>query len=909
MKFISKYLLIVFLLNSFSLFSQNEGNVWYFGKNAGADFNTPFVQALTDGQFNGHGGSATISDLNGNLLFYTNGVSVWNANHTVMPNGFGLLGHPSATQSSVIVPKPGSSNIYYVFTNDVYTSNNGLHYSEVDMSLNGGLGDVTANKNILLVSSTAEKLTATRHSNQTGFWVITHGRGDNSFYSFPITNTGVGTAVISNIGISHINGDPNSDESVGQMKASPDGTKLAVATSAGGNTIEIFDFSNISGIVSNPLTISSSIYANPYGVEFSADGTKLYASTTNNNKVFQFNLQAGSSSAIIASSTLVVESASTNIGALQLAPDSRIYFARYLNEYLGVIDNPNAIPSNLVYVDDGLYLGGQLSRRGLPNFIQSYFNNPRFTYDNLCLGDSTYFYISDLTNVLSVLWNFDDPVSGANNTSTLTNPYHIFSTAGDFHVKLIRYFTGYSDTVTQLVTIHPLPSVNLGSSLIKVCDGSDTVLFAGVGFESYLWQNGSSTPTLTVSAPGIYSVTVTDDFGCQNSDDVTIATLFSPFIDLGNDTIICEESNLLISAYFEDANYMWGPGIGNVSSSIFISDPGTYYVTVSNKCGQFLDTITLDIYPTISFSLGEDIQMCTGDSITLDPGDLGVSYLWSDGSTNQSIEVFTSGIYFLDAFHDNTNCIVASDTVQVNVLDLPVLTVNGDSIGCFGDQAKLLAEGDFITTYQWSSGESTSQISVSSSGTYYVTASNICASVSDSLSVQIFSLPTAQIIPDTAIFTGDSIQLWVDGNLLWDYLWSPDYAINSISITEPVVFPESTTTYSVLVTDTNSCVNNYYVTISVSDKPLPEIIWYNSFSPNGDGVNDFWVIDNIEDYENSMLEIFNRDGNKVFSAKNYQNDWDGKYHDKDVPAHTYFFILDPGVEGVEIIKGHVTIIR
>ncbi|WP_103919377.1 hypothetical protein, partial [Candidatus Venteria ishoeyi] len=334
--------LLLFLLAFQISWGQSESNNWYFGKNAGLNFSGPSPTALTGGMVNAQGGSATISDSNGNLLFYTNGMTVWNKNHNPMPNGSGLLGHASATQNSIIIPKPGSPNIYFVFTNDKSDGTEGLRYSEVDISLAGGLGDVTTNKNLQVVDSTAEKLTATYHANETDVWVITHGRNNDSFHAVLVSSLGVGTAVVSNTGTQHSGVAPNNSVLEGQMKVSPNGTKIALATPANGYTFEIFDFNNTSGAVSNAITISGPTYDTPYGVEFSPDGTKLYCSTTNNNKVYQFNMQAGSGAAIIASGQLVITSASTNIGGMQIGPDSKIYLGRYNNNYVGVINFPNS---------------------------------------------------------------------------------------------------------------------------------------------------------------------------------------------------------------------------------------------------------------------------------------------------------------------------------------------------------------------------------------------------------------------------------------------------------------------------------------------------------------------------------------------------------------------------------------
>lgn len=129
--------LLLLLVISFC-FAQNEANIWYFGNKAGMDFNNGSPVALTDGQMNTNEGCATISNAAGQLLFYTDGTTVWDRNHQPMPNGTGLLGDFSSTQSAIIIPKPNSSTIYYVFTCTDYANTNGIKYSEVDMSLNGG---------------------------------------------------------------------------------------------------------------------------------------------------------------------------------------------------------------------------------------------------------------------------------------------------------------------------------------------------------------------------------------------------------------------------------------------------------------------------------------------------------------------------------------------------------------------------------------------------------------------------------------------------------------------------------------------------------------------------------------------------------------------------------------------------
>ena len=176
-----KCIILILISTIFCAFAQNEGNIWYFGENAGLDFNSGTPVALTDGMLNTLEGCAVISDNNGDLLFYTDGMTVYNKNHTIMPNGVGLLGNNSSTQSAIIVKKPGSANVYYIFTVDGHTgAQGGLSYSEVDMTLNGGFGDINATKNILLIPQTSEKVTAIEHQNSSDFWIVISLR----YYSF-----------------------------------------------------------------------------------------------------------------------------------------------------------------------------------------------------------------------------------------------------------------------------------------------------------------------------------------------------------------------------------------------------------------------------------------------------------------------------------------------------------------------------------------------------------------------------------------------------------------------------------------------------------------------------------------------------------------------------------------------------
>src|ERR1039458_4318412 len=222
--------------------AQKQYDVWYFGDRAGLDFNSGTPISIAGGQINTIEGCASIcDDKTGAILFYTDGDTVWNRNNQVMPNGTGLLGNFSSTQSAMIIGDPSSDNRYYLFTCDqggYIGPNKGVNYSIVDMTLDGGLGDITT-KNVHLLDSATEKITAVRQPNSCNSWVIAHKFNSNAFYVWEVNDTGIVlTPVNSNVGVVQTG---SVDETIGYLVSSQDGTRLALALEVSG-TIEILDF-------------------------------------------------------------------------------------------------------------------------------------------------------------------------------------------------------------------------------------------------------------------------------------------------------------------------------------------------------------------------------------------------------------------------------------------------------------------------------------------------------------------------------------------------------------------------------------------------------------------------------------------------------------------------------------------
>ncbi len=389
-----KTIFIFYIFISIFSFAQKQGNIWYFGDHAGLDFNSGSPIALTNGEiYDGSDqseGTSVISDSSGALLFYTNGQKIWNRNHIIMPNGDSLLGNYSSTQAALIIPQPGSSRYFYVFTTDAFQHNleNGFRYSIVDICLDNGLGDVIQNKkNIKLLDTVAEKLTAVRCNNGIDYWVIVHKYLSDAFYAFQLGSNGIIDTVVTHIGSIHQGycGNPSSSiNAMGSMKASPNGSKLAIVSAQQCNNIsELFDFNKTTGVLSNLIKLrTDSVAIGLYGVSFSPNNSKLYiTSWINHDRIYQYDLTSGNSTTITNSKSVITfHNGGPWYMAMQLGSDGKLYIAERGQSYMGVINFPDLNGVSCNYQDSAVSLNGKTNVLGLPNFIDL------FDYSNTTYG-------------------------------------------------------------------------------------------------------------------------------------------------------------------------------------------------------------------------------------------------------------------------------------------------------------------------------------------------------------------------------------------------------------------------------------------------------------------------------------------------------------------------------------------
>jgi gliding motility-associated-like protein len=416
--------------------AQKEASNWYFGDNAGVKFNldTGTVSAVSDGRLATEEGCTSISDSNGNLQFYTDGRTVYNANHTIMQNGSGLKGDASSTQSAIIIPKPNDPNIYYIFTVDsdsIDGSDFGFNFYEVDMTLAGGLGAVVTGSETQLINNTSEKLSAVLKDCETGnIWVITFANANgssnanNTFYAYEVTDAGVITTPVTSPA------DISTTEARGYLKFSPDGTKLVSSNVANG--LILYDFDKELGTVTFNQFISINFNSpsgspqHSYGVEFSPNNELLYVTTffsdggniNDPNSQYGGLLQYDLTVTSINASQKIIDERQTYRGGLQLGPDGKIYRAmsdtyNNGNPFLSVVNDPNKRGAACNYQHNAIALTND-SRQGLPPFITSFFsesidiikNGTSTTNLRLCTGD-TYILTADDIPDATYTWTFD----------------------------------------------------------------------------------------------------------------------------------------------------------------------------------------------------------------------------------------------------------------------------------------------------------------------------------------------------------------------------------------------------------------------------------------------------------------------------------------------------------------------
>jgi len=597
------FLLIYLFSFVLSATGQGENNIWVFGDSCGLDFNTipptPFVvPGLSSVE-----GVASVSDEYGKLLFYTDGYEIWNQNFSIMPSSVPIGTNGGEISQVNITRQPGSKTAFFIFFPEDYsfkfTNPKGFRYSTVNTSLAGNLGDVVINNQFLFKTST-QKVISVPFQNGAERWIVTHDYDTNLFRSYKLHCGGIDTNFITScVGSIHGGSGQGGGEVQGYMKVSPNNKLIALAVPSL-HLIEIFQFDQQTGILSNSLSLPQGANRFPYCVEFSPNSKMLFFvdNIVTKGRIFQYDLSNYNMTAVSATfDSITVPGQILNSPVnLQLGPDELIYVVRRIAPFISAIASPDSQIQKVIFIDTiAIWSNGSAGTYDLPHL--HFIPDLQMGLQMGCNNDSICFMA--ISNCLpdSFIWNFGDPASGTFDTSSNDTTWHIYQNPGQYVVTLISYRSCESDTSVDTITIGP-PILAIPDTVM--CDAIGVTLDAGNPGMEYLWSTGDTTQSIFIGNPGNYSVSVTDSNGCIAFDTALVSLDIPASANYGFDTSGCPSVQFSDSSSGNPLAWKWYFGDGDSSN---VQSPAHTYagngkypvmLIVSDDCGN--DTLTDTLY-------------------------------------------------------------------------------------------------------------------------------------------------------------------------------------------------------------------------------------------------------------------------------------------------------------------------
>jgi len=475
-----------------------------------------------------------------------------------------------------------------------------------------------------------------------------------------------------------------------------------------------------------------------------------------------------------------------------------------------------------------------------------------------------------------------------------TNSSLLVDSSGTYALTISSSGCSFADTIN---VTYPGIQINLGNDTI-LCQG-DSILVTASGSpgSTYLWHDGSIVQSYSIGQSGIYSVTESNS-GCTVTDSIIVGYDLLMPIELGNDTILCEPSPIILDASsVVGASYLWHDG--SVGSMFTVLTSGVFSVIVTSGVCVFNDTINVSFSPFNQINLGGDTVLCAENTIALNAGVVGGSFLWNDGSTDSVLNVTHSGIYSVQV---QIGICTLVDTVEVTIDDLQPVNLGADTVICAGLAFQLNADSIGGNTYVWQDGSSDSVLSVGAAGVYWVNVSNLECSYSDTIEIFSDSAINIGFGSDTILCVGETIQIGQNA-IGASYLWQD-------GSTNPYFDVTGSGTYTLDVV--SACGSSSSDTIKIElINCACEIFIPNAFTPNSDAKNENFYPTATCDFVRYEFLIFDRWGEKIFESIDITESWDGKYKNKNVPVGVYIYVLNYSWEiGIDKqFKGHVSVIR
>lgn len=955
------FIVAVLFLTYTCAFSQKEANFWYFGNNAGIDFSSGTPTVLTNGKLKTDEGCSSISDKDGNLLFYSDGISVWTKNHELMKYSNGSLannleGNPSSTQSGLIVPKPKDPNIYYIFTvgtNYVGTSgtlpvNPGFNYYTVDISKGNGGEIINGPVNLSDGKDLAwsEKVTAVQGKNCNEIWALSIVRG--TFYAYKISENGVDTTpVLSSVFYTL-------RDKRGYLKVSPDGTKIALADYAAGTNsankfvlgssqLMLFNFNANTGKISGGTSLLNiQTDGAPYGVEFSQQSSKLYTSTHDglNNKVFQFDLTAKN----IAESKYLINQRVGYRGALQLAPNAKIYATvpeSYFvgGNFLDVIENPDDEATKVSYSQNAVNLNGKTNTQGLPPFIQSFFapvnivfskTNEILDQTNQILCNQQSYTIQPQQSEANATYTWFKDEKEIAKTKDLTISEKNFG-SGLYEVK-IKSLSNCKKTYTGKVTISfkPKPTINKIPPYVQ-CDFDENPIdgFTNFNLSSKEQELVSDLTDITIE---FFEITDTD---FKNPLNKTIyknksAKNQSVVVRATNNKTKCYDTQVLdlqvkpsgLTSYKDEYSCELDKN-SSATSAKFSESTNTTIYDFSNKTKQIIS----ESNGVLSESTHIFQYYKTPEDASLQNNEIKPPYK-NHLFTNNSVvyvRISNKGANACEA--------IGSFKIFINKMPIPlgnpnemILCVSNPILNPQPNTIELNANtGTDTDTYKWYLNgivipNVTSAIhKANKAGEYkveayrnYPNSANICMGYN---SFYVKESNKALVVNTTSEDDPNnpekkSITITING------IGNYQYALNSTDISD---FRKGTENLSFTFTNVSPGANNVYIRdengCGISKpKKISTIYFQKHFSPNGDGHLDTWKVLGLSEsnYKVVKINIFNRFGKLLKQINNKTNvGWSGIYNGKLLPSNDYWYNVELVDEKGKVFTktGHFSLLR
>ena len=894
-----------------------QDEVWYFGgywtnpsSSAGIEFNGGSITSRNnEAAYYFYESSSVVSDGSGNVLFYTDGLKVWDKNHAVMTNGNGLIGSNepgntsgSGVQGVLTLNDPGNASRYYIFTGpsvEQVANNVGFHYNVVDLSVGATGSVVTKNQTLLNGATTrvAEAMAAISKSCDTT-WVIVHGATNNTFYAYEITSGGVNpTPITSSVGPTLL----GTQFAQGSMDFSPQGDRLAFSSGYG---LYVFDFNIKTGKVSNSLPVASS--TSYWGTEFSPDGSKLYYSQYTLGELRQYDICTGT--------ITLLDATVTTLGELATGKDGKIYGVYngnnvFTGNTLLAINNPNnagaACNVTLSAYNTGMGLG--------PGLPQMYFS-PQFLNKGPVQADVTRTLpdtVCDSFTPTCVGLSVSPAVAGVWRSvpTGYVNSHGVFNPSihtGD--TTVVKIYFGMEPCVledsTTIVVINCCTKINTNAPAGSICPGDSLNLNAlvtdGTGSWS-IFQKPTGTKPATIAAPwfktklktdpGTYQVTfklTTPQVGCKDTTIENIIVKTPPPAPASLSANLCTGDSTNITAGDLTYTYVWSPG-GSTSNSIKVKNPGSYIVTKTSPVSTCtsIDTIVVSPLALPSGSIA-DTSVCAGGTISVNAGNW-TNYLWDNNTTTTpTYNISTVGQHWVIV--GNSSC---KDTIFFDVAagDTLIVALSNPGVICGGASATLTAtvSGIFANplSYSWDGSAGTASQTFNSGNTHKVEVSDgrNCKG-SKSVSFTFAPAPYVDLGNDTTrCFKENETYTASIVDTFTTVTWMDGSSNSSITIL-------SEKTISVIVTNSSGCSDTDSVTIGNLCEPA-EPCFGNFVTPNNDGFNDdFKTCDSvpIEKFERISIVIYDRWGIKMFESQDVLPVWDCKFNGNPVAPGVYYWI-------------------